>query len=390
MKKIMAIVCAIILSSSSVLFLKSNTANAAMDTFDKVKFGSTIKRTFDKDLDTDVFYISLKKDQTIKVSIKNAKKKKIDLMVMGGIDIAQYKKELAAIEKLEGLDDDAYLEALDKLLDSDNSMSYMDDLKFHAMLSNKTGELSMGPSTMEIALKKGDYVFSAMTESSLSKYGVDYDLSITSTNKKNLEYETNDTIKQAMSIKRSQIYNASMTALFDDEDYYKVTVPEAGNLVVQSTTKQNAKLSYNFYDSKKKKLTKTVKKSGKSYTAQTAVKKGIYYVRVSNNTFENDDMFLNYNLKAFVKTKTPTASVTNKKGTSKDSITVKGLQKGAKVIVYKDAKKKTVLATKTATASTMKINTKKLTDRGGKIYVTVKNKALYTSSMKSVSYKAIK
>lgn len=387
LKKICAVVLLIILSSSSILFLPSNkNAFAATNSFDQVNLASTIKRTFDPELDADIFYISLKKDQTIKINIKNAKNKEIDLMVMGGLNFAQYKKELEKLEHIEDMDE----EELDDFLNSGVVTNYMDKLKFHAMLSNEKGELSIGPSTLELGLKKGEYVFSAMTESNLNKYGVDYELSITTTGKKNIEFETNDVIKEAMAIKRSYLYDSSMTALFDEIDYYKVNIPEAGNLVIRSTTKQKAKMSYNFYDSKKNKLTKTVKKSGKTYTAQTVVKKGTYYVRVSTDPYEMEKMFLNYNIKAFVKTKTPTASVTNKKGTSKDSITVTGLQKGAKVIVYKDAKKKMVLATRTAKAPTMKIKTKKLAERGGKVYITVKNKALYTSSMKSVSYKAAK
>ncbi|MCA9725361.1 MAG: hypothetical protein KC452_08690, partial [Kurthia sp.] len=94
--------------------------------------------------------------------------------------------------------------------------------------------------------------------------------------------------------------------------------------------------------------------------------------------------------KAYVTTATPKASVVNKKGTKNDRIKVTGVKKGDTVIVYADAKKKKVIAKKKATSSTVTFKTTKLSDRGGKVYVTAKNNVLYTSSTKSVTYKKVK
>lgn len=356
----------------------NNNANAATNQLDKVKPSTNISRTLDKD-GMDAFYISLNKNQTLNLSIKDAKKKKLSVMIISGISVKQFNAMM-----------DENGEVDESILDDEKMLNALMNMKIQAAIDNLKGEDSVGASKKQFGLKKGNYIVIVDTDSSLKKYGNKYNLSISNSKNKNVEFESNDTLKNANQIKRSQVYKANFFSIFDDVDNFKVNVPEKGNLVVKSTMQKKGDYSFVIYDSNKKRVKKTTKRSGKTYTTQAAVKKGMYYVRVENNEFSLEDTYLNYNIKAFVKTTTPKSSVVNKKGTKNDRITVNNLQKGAKVIVYKDAKKKKVVATRTAKSSKMVIKTKALSDRGGKVYVTVKNKGLYTSSMKKVNYKAAK
>lgn len=371
MKKLFTTILGFILLFSTLSI--GNSVQAATDKLEKVKFGTSIARTLD-DYGMDYFQLSLKKSQSIKLDIKDAKQKKLEIMLVSGIDIDLFNKMLK--EEVEDQDSTITDEELEK---------YINDLKIELVIDNLKGDNSIGVSKAEIGLKKGDYIVIVMSDSNLKKYGKNYNLLIKNSNNKNIEIESNDTFKTAMAIKRSKEYKASFFMFFDDKDYFKVKVPEAGQLVVKSTLKKKGKLHFNVYDAKKKKINTTFKKSGKTYTTQTSVKKGTYYIRVSS-----DESLLNYSVKAFVKTKTPKSVISNKRGTKQDTITLTGLQKGSKVIVYKDSKKKTILTSKTASSSKMVIKANYLNDRGGKVFVTVKNKALYTSSMKTINYKAIK
>lgn len=399
LKKISTVLFALVLSVSTVLFVPvKNDAYAASKKFNKVNFSSSINRTFDGE-GYDYFYVNLKNNQAVNINLKDSKKKEIELMLISGVNINSFKNHLVKLQKEDDLDE--LFDDLEELSDGrdddddedddrDDLPGFLKNLKVETILDTEKDDDSIGQRKTDIGLKKGSYIVLVKTDDD-DDYGNKYNLSINNSSKKNLEIESNDSFSKAMSIKRSQVYQSSVFTALDKADYYKVSVAEAGNLVIQSTTKQYAEMSYTIYDANKNKQAKTVKKSGKAYSTQATVKKGTYYVRVTSNlTDDDDDNIIKYNLKAIVKTKTPKATVVNKKGTSSDTITVSGLKKGAKVIVYKDSKKKSVLATTTAKSSTVKIKTKKLTDRGGKVYVTVKNNGLYTSSLKSVSYKAAK
>lgn len=355
-----------------------NNAQAGTEKLDQVKFGSSISRDFDE-YGMDYFYFKLEKNQSVNFNIKDAKKKELSVMLVSGLDIKLFQKVLK--EEMDGIDSTVTEKELG---------TYLDNFKMELMFDNLKGEDSVGVSQAEIGLRKGEYVVMVMSDSNIKKYGKNYRLSIKNSTNKDVEMESNDSFKTATAIKRSHTYKASFFTIFDDEDYFKVNVHEAGQLVIKSTMKTNEKQKLTVYDAKKKKLVTTIKKTGKTYIAQAAVKKGSYYIRVSSASDLLNTAYADYTVKAYVKTKTPKSVVRNKKGNTNDTITLSGLQKGAKVTLYKDAKKKTVLTSRTASSSKMIIKTKALNDRGGKVYVTVKNKALYTSSMKKINYKASK
>lgn len=356
--------------------LIGNKAQASTEKLDKVKLSSSIARTIDED-GIDYFQLELKKSHSLKFAIKDAKNKKLQLMVVSGLNIDLFNRMLK--EEQEGTDSTVTEKELE---------AYLDDFKIELAIDNLTGEESVGKSKAEIGLRKGNYIVIVMSDSNLKKYGKNYSVSITNSSNKKIERESNDSFKYAMPIKRGQTYQASFFTIFDDVDFFKVTVPEKGQVVVKSTVKKDEKMKFSLYNTNKKKIKTIVKKSGKTYTMQAPVTKGTYYIRVSSDAFILDDAYLHYNVKTYVKTKVPTTTVTNKKGNKHDSMTITGLQKGAKVIVYKDAKKKTVLLSRTASSSKMVIKTKHLKDRGGKLFLTSKNRHLYTSSLKTISYKA--
>lgn len=367
-QKISIAFIAFLLIVSGALSVNNYSAQAAQG--DSVKLGTVVKRTLDAD-GMDYFQFTSTKKQTMKMSFKDVGKKAIGLAVVKGLTAKQ-------IEQLEQETiSDAEFEKL------------LDEVKVVALIDNMKGEGSIGQHTAYVGLQKGTYFVMAIGEAAeVKKYGNAYSVSLAKSTKKYVEYESNDTRAKATAMQRSKVYEGSLAFLFDDVDYYKVQVPTTGKLVLKASTKKRADFSMNIYDAKKKKLKKTTTKSGNHYVTTASVKKGTYYVRVSGDAY--DEFLLHYQLKAYVKTATPKASVVNKKGTKNDRIKVTGVKKGDTVIVYADAKKKKVIAKKKATSSTVTFKTTKLSDRGGKVYVTAKNNVLYTSSTKSVTYKKVK
>lgn len=359
---------AFLLMLSGVFYTGNDSVQAAQG--DSVKLGTVAKRTLDAD-GMDYFQFTSTKKQTVKLSFKDAGKKGIGLAVVKGLTVKQ-------IEQLE--QDNISDAEFEKLLD---------EVKVVALIDNMKGEDSIGQHTAYVGLQKGTYFVLAVGEAEeVKKYGGAYSVSLAKSSKKYVEYESNNTRAKATAMQRSKVYEGSLAFLFDDVDYYKVQVPTTGKLVLNASTKKRADFSMNIYDSKKKKLKKTTTKSGNHYVTTASVKKGTYYVRISGDAY--DEFLLHYQLKAYVKTATPKASVVNKKGTKNDRIQVTGVKKGDTVIIYADAKKKKVIAKKKATSSTVTFTTTKLSDRGGKVYVTSKNKTLYTSSLKTLTYSKVK
>ncbi|GEK34790.1 hypothetical protein [Kurthia sibirica] len=355
----------------------ASPAQAAVKTHTLKTAGTTtITRSLDKE-GMDIFKFDVTKDGAVKIAIKDAKKKGLSLSIFTNIN--------------ENAMDDILNKPLGELTskETDKFMDLMSKVKVVDYLINDTmsdGMLEIN--NVQMGLKKGHY-YVLVASDSTGKKNRDYSLTMTSSNKL-VELESNDTMSIATAIKRSKVYAASLN-MIDEKDYFKVIVPESGKLVVKSTTTKRADMTYNFYDSKKKKMAKTVKRTGKNYHAETTVKKGVYYVKVTGDAmFTTGDDRVNYSMKAYVKTAAPSVQVTNKKGKSKDTITVKGLQKGAQVKLYSDAKKKKLITSKKATASTMTVNTKKLNEAGSTLYITVKNKGLYTSTIKAVKYSKAK
>lgn len=76
--------------------------------------------------------------------------------------------------------------------------------------------------------------------------------------------------------------------------------------------------------------------------------------------------------------------VSNKK--KEDTITIKGLKKGVKVVIYKDSKKKKKLTSFKATSSSKVVKVKQLGKNGGKIYITAQMPGYSVSSTTTVSF----
>lgn len=89
----------------------------------------------------------------------------------------------------------------------------------------------------------------------------------------------------------------------------------------------------------------------------------------------------------------PTVAITGKNvkvtnGQERDTITLTGLKKGSKYVIYKDAKKKKVITSFTATNNTKTITVKQLGKREGKIYITVQAPGYLTSDTTEVPFVA--
>lgn len=138
--------------------------------------------------------------------------------------------------------------------------------------------------------------------------------------------------------------------------------------------------------------TATVASDAKSATIKTNQLKtsgGVLFISVTNvNKTESKKVAVNYisesgtNNKDGKKKTTPLVTVTNKAGTTKDTIAVSGLLSGDVVKVYSTADATTAIATATvaAGATSVKITTDKLLAAGGTIYVGVTSNGSTTES----------
>lgn len=265
-----------------------STVNAASVKIDSVSFNSNIPRTLDQ-FGEDYFKVTLKKDQPIKLKFKDTKNKEIYVVVYSGVDIPAFQKILS--EDKSGQESSISESLYGK---------YTSKIKIVTAIDNMTGENSIGINKDEIGLKKGTYLIGVMSESSLKKAGNKYNLSITKSSKKNVEFEENDSIKLANAIKPNKLYSAALLNYFDAKDYYKINIPKAGKLTLKSTVAVKGNTKFTIYNANKKVVSKTVKKVDKTTTVKTAVKKGTYYIKVEKGSSGKVNN-LKYNLKATFK-----------------------------------------------------------------------------------------
>lgn len=367
----------LLVCSSIVVLPEMNKANAVSAQGDTVKISPSIERTFNSD-SMDYFTVKSTKNQTVKLSIKNAKKKRFGVIV--------FKAKSAKVEAFvkENIDriDQMNEKEMDKLFDM-----IFNDFKVITSIDNEIKEYSGGKRTDEIRLGKGNYHFLTVTDSNIKKYGKGFTLSLTNTKNTAIESEFNDTIATANAMRKSTTYKGHFDILTDDHDYFKVSVPKTGKLVLDTKVAGKAAMNFNIYSKDKKKIARSVKKTGNSYRTVANVKKGTYYVRIGGSANDIDQSFLDYNARVHVKTKTPSAKVTNKKGAKSDLLTISNIVKGDQVCVYSDSKKTKLITSFKAKSTSAKIKTKNLKDQGGKLYVTSKSEGLYTSFTQLLTYK---
>ena len=137
----------------------------------------------------------------------------------------------------------------------------------------------------------------------------------------------------------------------------------------------------------KKKLTSfTATATKKNLTVkQVGAKRGFVYVVVSKSGYLSSSS----TKVAFKAQPTATLSSKNVKVTNakvKDTIQLTGLKKGTTYVIYQDAKKKTKLATFTATGTTKTVTVKQLGTKAGKIYITAQESGYSVSALTTVSY----
>lgn len=151
--------------------------------------------------------------------------------------------------------------------------------------------------------------------------------------------------------------------------------------------------TYKIYaDSSKKKLLKKFTASGKTEKVsikQLSAKAGSIYITVTEKGLKESAVTkVSYKGEPTPALSAKNVKITNKKK-GKDTITLSGLKKETTYVIYKDAKKKTKLATIKATKSThsVKVN---LDTKGGKVYITAQAPGYGVSSTTTVSYKKAK
>lgn len=371
---------ALLVCSSAIILPETSIAKSVPVQGETVKISTSIDRNFNND-SMDYFTVKSTKNQTVKLSIKNAQKKRFGVIVV--------KAKSAKVEEFVKKNFNRFDQMTEKEMDQLFDM-IMNDFKIITSIDNEAKEYSSGKRTDEIRLGKGNYHFITLTDSNLKKYGKGFTLSLANSKNTAIESEFNDTIATANTMKRSTTYKGHFDMMTDDHDYFKVTVPKSGKLVLDTKVAARASMNFNIYSKDKKKLTRTTKKSGKTYRTVANVKKGTYFVRIGGSSDDLDQAFIDYQARVHVKTKTPSVKVTNKKGVKSDLVTVSNISKGDQVKVYSDSKKSKLITSFKAKSTSAKVKTKKLHDQGGKVYVTSKSEGLYTSFTKTQTYKKAK
>lgn len=133
-------------------------------------------------------------------------------------------------------------------------------------------------------------------------------------------------------------------------------------------------------------------KQGKQYVvmgAVTQVIKNGQKVKMSTPYTDGEATLTVYTTTKSPAVKKSAVKVSNAKG-SKDQITISKVKKNDTIRIYKDSKKKKLLYTAKAKSSTLKFTNKKLSSKGGNLYVTLKRPYLKESSITKISYKAEK
>ncbi|PQD96151.1 hypothetical protein CYL18_06000 [Pradoshia eiseniae] len=119
--------------------------------------------------------------------------------------------------------------------------------------------------------------------------------------------------------------------------------------------------------------------------SQTAGK--IYVTNTQSGYLESSRTAVSYKAEPSAPLKTTQVKITNNR-TSQDVITVSGIKKGDNIKVYDKASGGKLLVSKKATGTSLNLTVKQLTQKAGKVYVSVTKTGLLESSRVGVSYKA--
>ena len=157
-------------------------------------------------------------------------------------------------------------------------------------------------------------------------------------------------------------------------------------IVLKGLTKDN---TYTIYtDSKLKKKLTSFKATSTTKTLsvkQVGAKAGAVYVVASKSGYTSSSVTkVSFKGQPTAALSSKNVKVTNAK--SKDTIKLSGLKKGTTYVIYKDAKKKTKLASFKATETTKTVTVKQLGTNAGKFYITAQASGYSVSALTTVSY----
>lgn len=353
--------------------LTTNTKAATTTEVDTVTLTNDKSKTLDRkfSMGTDIIKVTVPADGLLTMKLNDPKEREIALLLVNEFDTSQ-------LEDIKDFD----LSALDKL------ESTFNDVELFGYAINS--ELTWYDSSMHsisVGLKKGTYYLLAYKLDFGKNKGYSTKLSFKAGSK--YEKESNNSASKATPMNLNKTYNASFN-LIDEDDYYKVTVPQAGFLKVYANQKHSTKFKMKVLDDKKKTVKGLkVTKDKRKYTGSVYLPKGTYYVKVSADMMDSLYDSVSYTLKTSVKStklKSSAVKVINKKGTKNDKVLVSNLKAGSTVKVYADASKKKLVASAVSTTDKATMKLKTLSSKGGKLYITVKKPSISESIVLKVNY----
>ncbi len=154
----------------------------------------------------------------------------------------------------------------------------------------------------KIGLKKGTY-YIRITDGYYYT-SMKYNLSITAT-RGNYEKEDNGEMSKATFLENNQKITGRISS-YSDYDYYKLTIPNDGELTLNFETKNLPGDEYNYYqvnlmDSQLNKyISKNIKGKDGGYNEKIGIRKGTYYIQVTSysNILEDEAYKISYMFKA--------------------------------------------------------------------------------------------
>ncbi|MFF3102040.1 hypothetical protein [Viridibacillus arvi] len=353
--------------------LTTKTKAATTTEVDTVTLTNDKSKTLDRkfNMGTDIIKVTVPADGLLTMKLNDPKEREIALLLVNEFDTSQLEDikefDLSALEKLESTFNDVEL--------------------FGYAINSELTWYDPSMHSISVGLKKGTYYLLAYKLDFGKNKGYSTKLSFKAGS--NYEKESNNSASKATPINLNKTYNASFN-LIDEDDYYKVTVPQAGFLKVYADQKHSTKFKMKVLDDKKKAVKGLkVTKDKRKYTGSVYLPKGTYYVKVSADMMDSLYDSVSYTLKTSVKStklKSSAVKVINKKGTKNDKVLVSNLKAGTTVKVYADASKKKLVASAVSTTDKATMKLKTLSSKGGKLYITVKKPSISESIVLKVNY----
>lgn len=184
---------------------------------------------------TDIIKVTVPADGLLTMKLNDPKEREIALLLVNEFDISQLEDikdfDLSALEKLESTFNDVEL--------------------FGYAINSELTWYDPSMHSISVGLKKGTYYLLAYKLDFGKNKGYSTKLSFKAGS--NYEKESNNSASKATPINLNKTYNASFN-LIDEDDYYKVTVPQAGFLKVYADQKHSTKFKMKVLDDKRKRL----------------------------------------------------------------------------------------------------------------------------------------